>query len=746
MKQALFATLLCASALLWAQEAPVPATDPAVEPAPVAEPAPTAPPAPASAPAPAATPAPAVEPAPQSVPAPVVPAKPTVPPTPRTLRDHLADTEIGAAAIRDAAPKTLPDALNGVPGLFFREAGAGLAYPVLRGMPSEAVPVIFDGIALSRTIFTGGTGAWLSLLDRRLAERITVTNGPDTVSAGSAAAGGSITLHPFTTAAVRGTPEFTATGRFNTRFSSADTDRDAHARLAGGYGNFGALAAGSVGFSDARTNGAGNEEPFSSFENYGAFFTGDWAFTRDTGSSWQLSLGYLFGGLNDAADLSGLAADGDTPDTVQRYERTAHVAWGRLAMDLPAADLKGVFTLSYQNAFEAAETSFIGDGRSLWRARERNETTGNTAGIDIDFTAAITPRLFTLRYGGEYYHDFIGTAHFERSDAAAALAAAGTAVLPDDSACDRFAGYLTGLFDLLPAESAHHLTATAGYRFEGTTLRAPERGDIPALNLTEPGHAVEARIAYGWRENFGAALTYAHGTRPATLREAAFYGMRDGLFFVPNGGIEAETTDTLDLTLRGQTKRVAVTVSGFATHVADRIGRVAASWNGLTTIQGFPVAGYVNTGRALIWGITANKTLTIPFGFTLSGGTSYLWGEERLKNDRIAMLDQIPPLLWNASLRWDSAEPGQYQGFVELAVRGATDPGAGKSVTIDDTVTYPLDRSSWQVLTVRGGFVFDRYIRLSLSLENLLDRDYRPYLAGLNGTGINAVLALDAEF
>lgn len=655
--------------------------------------------------------------------------------------------EIPAETIRDNNPRTLSEALNTVPGLYFREEGAALAYPILRGMPSEAVPVIFDGIALSGTVFTGGTGAWLSLLDRRLAQSVTVSAGPDTVSAGSAAAGGSITLHPFTTAPVRGKEEFTATGRFNTRFSSADTGRDAHARLAAGYGDFGAIAAGSVAFNDMRTNGAGIEEPFSAFENYGAFFTGDWAFTRASGSSWQLSLGYLFGGLDHAVDTNAVLSD-DSPATFERYERAAHVAWGRLAMDLPAAELKGIFTLSYQNTFEAVENSFSGLGgdRLQWRARERTETTGHTAGIDIDFTADITPRLFTLRYGGEYYHDFIGMAHFERTDVAAELIGRGTAPLPDDSSADRFAGYLTGLFDLLPSDSPHHLIATAGYRFEGATIRAPERPGLPAINITEPGHAVEARIAYDWRGNLGGTLTYAHGTRAATLREAAFYGIHDGLFLVPNGGIEPETADTIDLTLRGGNKRLAATFGGFATYINERIGRVLASWNGAEKMSGFPVAGYANTGRALVWGLTATGKAVLPAGLSLNGGITYLWGEEELKNKELRPLDHIAPLLWNAAFRWDSFQPGQYQGFAEIAVRGSTGPRPEKMVQIGDTAAPSVDREAWQMLTVRGGFVFDEYIRVTLALENLLDRDYRPYLAGMNAPGINAVLSVDAEF
>ena len=724
MKRLLIVALLCGTALLQAQDAPAPTVDGTTvtnpEPAPALEPTTTPlPPAPA----------PAVEPA-KEPPAPA----PAATPTPKQV--PLRATEITTDMIRDKSSRNLPDALNATPGLFFREAGAALSYPVLRGMPSESVPIIFDGIALGGTVFTGGTGTWLSLLDRRLAERVTVKNGPDTTTASTTAAGGSVTITPFSTAPVRGNAELGAAGRFNTRFSSADTDRDAHARIAVGYGNFGALAAGSVAFTDMRMNGAGNEEPYSPFENYGAFFTGDWAFSRASGSAWHLSVGYLFAGMNDAADTTARQVPGETPDTVQLYDRSAHVAWGRLGMSLPASDLTGIFTVSYQNAVESIQTAFMADGRSIWRAREQEDTTGHTAGIAIDFIADVVPQLFSLRYGGAYYHDFIMVKHQERMDATSPLIGRGVAGLPDDSASDRFAGYLTGELDLISGDGPHQLTATAGYRFEGATLRAPQRGDINAINFTEPGHGFEAGIVYGWRKNLDLALTYGHGTRAPTLREAAYYGIREGFFFVPNGRLDAETTDTLDLTMRGRTKWLTASISGFTTYINDRIGKVRAEWNGADELQRFPVAGYANTGQALIWGITATEKLKFPFGLAITGGATYLWGEERLKNDDIVPLDHIPPLLWDIALRWDSFEPGEYQGFAEIAFRAATDPRPEQE----------RDATAWQVLTLRGGLAFDEYIRVILTLENLLDRDYRTFQAGINGPGINAVLSLDADF
>ncbi len=758
MKQS-FAFLIpfaCVVFSLAAQETPAPAGEPAAasgeEPAPPAvsdeasanEPSKETAPEPIE-PAPA-LPAPAPQPPADSEraetpPPPPAPEKPTTP-APSEMARSLTTYTISASAIRDAAPRTLADALFAVPGIAFREPGAALAYPLLRGMPSEAVPIIFANIPLSGTVFTGGTGAWLSLLDRRFGTETSISTVPATVATAAGATGGAIIVSPFTTDAVRGVNEFTPTGRFNTRFSSADTGRDAHARLAGGYGDFGAIAMGSVSFTDTRTNGARQEQPFSAYENYGAFFTGDWEVARTSGSRWHTSVGYLFAQGSNTADTSTFT---DDLPAVHFYDRSAHLAWGRLAMALPASGIEGTFTVLYQNSSENTDTLRSSTPFLVRRTDDRDELMGHTIGIQTDFVAHIIPERFDLFYGALYSHDLITARRYTSLDTASGLVESGVPILSDGASSDRTTGYVRGTYELLPPMGSHRVLTTLGYRFDALTLRAPEREEIPAVKNTDPGHGIEAGILYRWRENFGTALTYGHGTRAATLREAASYGMRNGLFLVPNGGLDPETSDTLSLTLSGKTKRISALLCGFVTYLDHRIALAPALWNGLSTKDGYPVAAYQNSDRSLIWGISAEQRLSLPIGLSITGGATYLWGEEKHEGT-VVFLETIPPLLWRIVVRWDSEETAEYRGFAELALRGSTDTRAEKRTIVTDPSFDAAHGGPWQTVTLRGGFVFEDYIHVILALENLLDRQYRPVLSSIDGPGIQAVLSLDAEF
>ena len=49
-------------------------------------------------------------------------------------------------------------------------------------------------------------------------------------------------------------------------------------------------------------------------------------------------------------------------------------------------------------------------------------------------------------------------------------------------------------------------------------------------------------------------------------------------------------------------------------------------------------------------------------------------------------------------------------------------------------------------LNLRGGFQVTQYNRLTLALENLLDKRYREHGSGINAPGFNVIVSLDNRF
>ena len=52
----------------------------------------------------------------------------------------------------------------------------------------------------------------------------------------------------------------------------------------------------------------------------------------------------------------------------------------------------------------------------------------------------------------------------------------------------------------------------------------------------------------------------------------------------------------------------------------------------------------------------------------------------------------------------------------------------------------------WVTLNLRGGYQVTDYNRLTVALENLLDKRYREHGSGINAPGFNVIVSLDNRF
>jgi len=51
----------------------------------------------------------------------------------------------------------------------------------------------------------------------------------------------------------------------------------------------------------------------------------------------------------------------------------------------------------------------------------------------------------------------------------------------------------------------------------------------------------------------------------------------------------------------------------------------------------------------------------------------------------------------------------------------------------------------WVTLNLRGGIQISGYSRLTISLENLLDKRYREHGTGINAPGLNIVVSINSQ-
>ena len=178
---------------------------------------------------------------------------------------------------------------------------------------------------------------------------------------------------------------------------------------------------------------------------------------------------------------------------------------------------------------------------------------------------------------------------------------------------------------------------------------------------------------------------------------------------------------------------------------------------------------YENVDEAQFQGVELAGAISINPALSIYGNAALMRGEVLLINGEKpdpekpweARTRREPPLNGIVGIQW---EPVNTQYWATLFVRGAAeqrrlnrsdirDPRIQGStrdpaeVEFDDNgAAVDAGTPAWWTLNVRGGVKLFDYTRLTLSLENLLDRRYRPHGSGVNAPGFNVSVSLDNRF
>ncbi|MEN9950501.1 MAG: hypothetical protein RLY85_1253, partial [Bacteroidota bacterium] len=91
--------------------------------------------------------------------------------------------------------RTIPEALQGVPGVFIQKTNHAGGSPFVRGLTGNQSLILVDGIRLNNAIFRFGPNQYMTLVDPLIVDRIEVVKGTGSVQYGSDAMTGVINIH-----------------------------------------------------------------------------------------------------------------------------------------------------------------------------------------------------------------------------------------------------------------------------------------------------------------------------------------------------------------------------------------------------------------------------------------------------------------------------------------------------------------------------------------------------------------------
>ena len=700
----------------------------------------------------------------------------------------------------DITPRILRETV----GVWAQQTTVGQGSPLLRGLTGYQAFIQVDGVRLNNSTFRSGPNQYLSTISSDNLDRIEVLRGPGSMLYGSGAMGGVISL--FTKdPTLDGTSEsWIFQSRLFGRYASATQERLGRLELTGTHNRLGfAVGASARRFGDLDA-GSGYDLHYKNrkFEIVTTRPAGVELFEdppRDVPEKWlidtQAPLGWkAYDGdakiacqLNDNSTINLSYQLWRQPET-PRYDKISTGEFDVFAFAPQNRDLvyatyltKQVgaieqlrFTTSYHRQKEGRNAV----KRDASERRERFDTV-NTFGVNAQAMSTALPRQRVV-FGGEFYLDTL--------DSRTVKTDLDTGAETVDEDLGRFIDgsqfWDANLFLQDEIELHDQVELTLGGRLTLFHTNADLSLRKPSFDeFDESGNALtgSAGVVVGVADGLNLVGNVATSFRAPSLNDTTAVEVTNEGIDAPSPNLDPETGWTVEGGFKARYPQFIGSATLFHSRINDLVTRVPVEevYNGQTLpklyrdIQsanpGIEVSVFDNVDKVQIEGIEFAGLVPIRSGWSIYGNGMFTRGKVLLLNGAAPnpenpweeRIRREPPLNGMLGVRWEPPE-GQFWGgfFVRGAVKqdrlshgDIRDPRIpGKT---PETAAVQFDEKGraidagtpgWFTLNLRGGARLTEYNRLTVALENLLDKRYREHGSGVNAPGFNVIVSLDNRF
>lgn len=701
---------------------------------------------------------------------------------------------VTAKDIQQISPQTSADLLAAVPGVKVQKSQFGGGSPILRGMESNRVLLVVDGVRMNNAIYRKGHLQNAITVSPNQLDRTEIVFGPSSVIYGSDALGG--VIHYYTK-----TPSLSQETEVNTsffnRFSSINNEITTNASVeisaekwasftSISYSNFGDLRMGknrSHGFEDWG-------KVFEYSQNDDEFFSAtptvndDPNLQRNTGYDQTDVLQKFFVPLSAKTDLK-INLQYSTSSDIPRFDRLDEQSGGSLKfaewyygpqkrlLVSPQLEINpgkrwidnGTFTLAYQNIQESRIQRRFG---SLDRSYREEEV--DIFSINGDFSVPLTENnKRSLTYGFEFAHNDVNSNAFGRT-----LDVSGNEVVgfsgdfnvqtryPDGGSSYMSSAVYVGYRQDLNAKS----TLNTGVRFTKTHLEALWIDEtfitLPETDIATDNSAFTATIGYVYKPNKNWQLNgvLSSGFRSPNIDDVGRVREKAGNVTVPNIHVQPELAYNAEIGIQKyfNDRRFRVGFNTYYTLLNDYILRDDFVLNGSSTIvydgeEGNIVANQ-NRGTAYIFGYTASYQGRLSNRINTSGFITYTKGRTYDSNEP---LSSIPPLFGQfdlnytddklqlgAMLRFNSKKDISDFNFTEGIDNHELTPIVNPNATEDVDIYFGSPR--WMTLGLNSSYAFNENWKIQGMIHNVFDEHYREFASGISAPGRNFSFALITTF
>jgi hemoglobin/transferrin/lactoferrin receptor protein len=655
--------------------------------------------------------------------------------------------------------QTTADLLQATGNVFVQKSQMGGGSPVIRGFEANKVLLVVDGVRLNNAIYRGGHLQNILSLDNNTLDRAEIIQGPSSVVYGSDALGGVMHFITKNPELADSSHKTKIKGGGLTRYSSANNEKTIHADLNVGFKKIAFLTNFTFSDFDDLRQGANRNSSYSNFGKnlyYAARINNKDSMVSNSNYNIQKRTEYsqydfmqkaLF--KPNAFQTHVLNFQYSTTSNVSRYDRLSEI-------DAKTGILKNAeWYYGPQKRLMAAYSVQLTKSRRLFDHAKwvtafqdidesrHNRSFGKTSlnhrmenvkvySINLDFAKEIKSDEF--RYGIEFIKNWVeSTANVENINTGEKKAL-DTRYPGKGSTMQSLALYLTHTH-----EFSKKLILTEGIRFSNVRLNATFDTTFfkfPFTTIHQNSNALNGILG-------------STGFRAPNVDDLSkVFESSAGKVIVPNDQIKPEYTYNSEFCIsKFISKRIKVEASGYYTWYRDILVVTKARFNGSDSIMYdgklSAVMQQENRNKAYIYGFNAGFSGELTKNISLINTINYTYGRVKLPDSEMP-LDHIAPTFGKSSIlvKYHKLRAEFfviYNGWKRL--KNYSNSG-------EDNLQYATANGmpSWYTLNVRSSYQIHKYLLAQLSVENILDRNYRTFASGVSAPGRNLVLSLRANF
>ena len=694
-------------------------------------------------------------------------------------------------------------------GVIAQETTVGQGSPMLRSLTGYQTLVQVDWVRLNNSTFRSGPNQYTATIAPEVLERGEVLLGSSSMLYGSGAMGGVVSFFTKNVLINPSQETLAIHPRLLARYSTATQEKLGRLEVSGNQGNFGFIVGGGVRDYGDITPGSGYDLHYKNrkyeivddmpsgvklydYDEVSALpkdkIPDKWLIDTEGPLGWRAfntdaKFGYQ---LSDTSNINVAYQMWRQPQT-PRYDKIAPQEFAEFFFEPQDRNL--VYANYIVNPSEGSIDTFRAtasyhrqkEGRNEVKrgetARRQRYDTVNTIGLSAQAVSSILPRQ-RLVGGAEFYFDTIQS-RTVKTDGGKEDIDETKGRFIDGS---QFWDASLYLQDEIQIHERVEFTLGGRATFYQTnadlSVRAPA---FDAFNVFDSSLTGSAGVVVGLTEYLNFVSTFGTAFRAPSLNDTTAVEVTNEGVTAPSPDLRPETSWTVEGGLKARHTYFRGALTLFYSRVSGLVGRkpVQEAYAGqeipqlhqdlIKQYEGIDVLVFDNIDEAQFQGVEAAGRVPILPELSIFGNVALLRGEVLTISGKApdskkpweARTRREPPLNGIIGIQW---EPLNTQYWATFFVRGAAeqrrlnrsdirDPRIQGSTRDPAEVEFDANGAAidagtpgWWTLNIRGGVKLFSYTRLTLSVENLLNKRYRQHGSGVNSPGFNVSLSLDNRF